>query len=103
MFVPDHQGAVTCVSLCAKNGPPFTVTATSRLKAGSGVDGRLVGTVALSPGRLVVTYNRWPLYTYHDDIAPGMGSGQGIDVNGGYWYFMSPSGDPVVPAGDPSP
>jgi len=32
-----------------------------------------------------------------------MGSGQGIDVNGGYWYFMSPSGDPVVPAGDPSP
>jgi predicted lipoprotein with Yx(FWY)xxD motif len=103
MFVPDHQGVVTCTSLCAKNWPPFTASATSLVKAGSGVDKRLVGTVALSPDRRAVTYNRWPLYTYHDDVAPGMSSGQGIDVNGGYWYLMSPSGDPVVPAGDPKP
>jgi len=103
MFVPDHQGAVTCTSLCAKNWPPFTVSATDRLKAGAGVEGRLVGTLNLASHRLVVTYNRWPLYTYHDDVAPGMISGQGIDVNGGYWYLMSPSGDPVVPTGDPSP
>ena len=72
---------------------------------GPGVKQRLLGTVPLplSSGHEVVTYNRWPLYTYQDDVSPGMVTGQGIDNNGGYWYLMSPDGTPLVPAGDPTP
>ena len=43
------------------------------------------------------------LYTYQDDYQPGMVTGQGTNLNGGYWYLMKPDGMPLVPAGDPSP
>ena len=103
MFVPDQQRSVTCDVTCISSWPPVTITPGNRPEAGSGVHESLLGTVPLSTGYRVVTYNRWPLYTYTDDVSPGMDSGQGIDNDGGYWYLMSPTGAPLVPAGDPNP
>jgi hypothetical protein len=39
-----------------------------------------------------VTYAHWPLYTYVSDTAPGQASGQALNLNGGLWYVISPSG-----------
>ena len=103
MFVPDHQRSVTCNVTCIASWPPSTISPGNRPEAGPGVRKSLLGTVPLSPGYRVVTYNRWPLYTYQDDVSPGMVTGQGIDNDGGFWYLMSPDGTPLVPAGDPNP
>jgi hypothetical protein len=40
----------------------------------------------------VVTYNKWPLYTYVADSAPGQATGEGVSLSGGKWYVISPSG-----------
>jgi predicted lipoprotein with Yx(FWY)xxD motif len=103
MFVPDHRHRVTCNATCIASWPPFTVSPGTHPRAGSGVKKSQIGTVSFTPGYRVVTYNRWPLYTYQDDYNPGMVTGQGTDLNGGYWYLMNPDGKPIVPAGDPSP
>jgi len=103
MFVPDQQRSVTCNVTCIASWPPATISPGSRPEAGPGVKPSLLGTVPLSTGYRVVTYNRWPLYTYQDDVSPGMVTGQGTNLNGGYWYLMSPNGAPLVPAGDPNP
>lgn len=102
MFLPDHQRSVTCNVTCIASWPPMTITPGNHPEAGSGVKEGLLGTVPLSSGFRVVTYNRWPLYTYQDDVSPGMVTGQGIDNDGGFWYLMSPDGTPLVPAGDPT-
>jgi hypothetical protein len=54
-------------------------------------------------GGRVVTYAGWPLYTYQSDVQPAIAAGQGVNLNGGYWYLLRPDGTPLVPAGDPSP
>jgi len=105
MFLPDHQKSVTCNFLCARSWPLMYVPAGTKPHVGSGVEGDLVGTIkadVLASGTEAVTYNGWPLYTYADDVSPGMTSGQGTDLNGGYWYLMQTNGTPLVPPGDPA-
>ena len=46
----------------------------------------------------MVTYDGWPLYTYAGDVGPGQAAGQDIDLNGGEWYVIRPSGQPLIPA-----
>lgn len=43
-------------------------------------------------GGRVVTYDGWPLYTYVTDTAAGQANGQALNLNGGLWYVISPSG-----------
>jgi predicted lipoprotein with Yx(FWY)xxD motif len=88
MFVRDHQKKVTCTSkACVAVWPPLKVKKGQKPTAGGAAKKKLLGT----DGR-VVTYNRWPLYTYVSDTKPGQHSGQGINLNGGKWYVLSPSG-----------
>ena len=106
MFAPDQQKRVSCNALCRGSWPLESVCSASTLRAGAGVQSRLLGTLkadGLRPGCRAVTYNGWPLYVYQDDVTSGMTSGQGVDLNGGYWYLMQPDGTPLVPAGDPLP
>jgi predicted lipoprotein with Yx(FWY)xxD motif len=102
MFLPDHQGSVTCNPTCAMAWPPLTISPEAHVQTGSGIEKNLVGSVAFSSDVRVVTYNRWPLYTYTGDGSPGESNGQATDLNGGWWYLMSPNGVPLVPPGDPS-
>src|SRR5436853_91909 len=52
----------------------------------------LLGSDRNPAGGRVVTYNKWPLYTYVADTAPGQAKGQALNLNGGLWYVLSPSG-----------
>ena len=87
MFVPDKQKKVTCKGSCAVIWPPLKVKAGQKPTAGGAAKKSLLG---VNGG--VVTYNRWPLYTYITDHKPGQATGQGIDNSGGLWYVLSPSG-----------
>jgi len=103
VFAPDHQRRVTCNAICVNSWPPLLVSSTSDVTSGPGVNRSLIGTVSYQDGARVVSYDGWPLYTYSSDRTPRMGSGQGVDLNGGYWYLVSPDGRPIVPTGDPQP
>jgi predicted lipoprotein with Yx(FWY)xxD motif len=87
MFVPDHRKKVTCKGACAAVWPPLKVKKGQKPTPGGAAQKKLLGT----DGR-VVTYNRWPLYTYLLDKKPGQTTGQGINNSGGKWYVLSPSG-----------
>ena len=96
MFVPDARRRVTCTKLCTANWPPVKTSASGRIVAGPGVRADLLGSDPDPTGGRVVTYNGWPLYTYTSDVQPGEATGQAIDLNGGYWYVMRPSGQPLT-------
>jgi predicted lipoprotein with Yx(FWY)xxD motif len=92
MFVPDKQRRVTCKGQCAVIWPPLKIKAGVRPTAGGAAKKSLLGTDKNPGGGRVVTYNRWPLYTYITDSKPGQAKGQAIKLNGGYWYVLSPAG-----------
>ena len=97
MFVPDRRRAVTCTGVCAGTWPPLMLPSGATLAAGPGVKAALLGSDPAPGGGRVVTYNGWPLYTYTGDVEPGQVTGQAIDLNGGPWYVLRPSGAPLEP------
>lgn len=92
MFVPDHQKKVTCKGKCAVSWPPLKIKKGKRPTAGGAAKQKLLGIDRTVGGARVVTYNRWPLYTYILDSKPGQALGQASKLNGGYWYVLSPAG-----------
>ena len=97
MFQPDDQRSVTCTGACAGTWPPVRLPAGGEAVAGAGVKATLLGSVPDPDGGRVVTYDGWPLYTYTGDISPGDTTGQNIDLNGGNWWVIRPSGQPLIP------
>lgn len=87
MFVPDKQKRVTCKGTCAAVWPPLKIKSGQKPTAGGLARRRLLGTY----GR-VVSYNKWPLYTYITDQKPGQAKGQALNNLGGLWYVLSPRG-----------
>ena len=92
MFKPDHQKRVTCKGSCAAVWPPLKLKKGQRPTAGGAAKQSLVGSAKNPSGGRVVTYNRWPLYTYVADSKAGQANGQATNLNGGLWYVLSPSG-----------
>jgi predicted lipoprotein with Yx(FWY)xxD motif len=93
IFVRDHQATVTCRGSCAAIWPPLKVKPTQAPTPGGAAKKSLLGTDSGSAFRgVVVTYNRWPLYTYIKDKKPGQARGEGVNNSGGRWYVLSPSG-----------
>jgi len=92
MFVPDHRKKVTCKGACVVVWPPLKIKKGQKPTAGGAAKRKLLGTDKNPTGGRVVTYNRWPLYTYFLDKKPGQTKGQAIDNSGGLWYVLSPSG-----------
>jgi predicted lipoprotein with Yx(FWY)xxD motif len=91
IYVPDHQGPSVCTGLCAVQWPPLVLPhGTSQSVAGPGVNPALLGTVRRAGGLLQVTYNRWPLYLWLGDSAPGQATGQADSM--GLWYTLSVTG-----------
>ncbi len=66
MFVPDKQKKVTCKGGCAVVWPPLKLKKGQKPTAGGAAKKKLLGMDGT-----VVTYNRWPLYTYVVDTKPG--------------------------------
>jgi predicted lipoprotein with Yx(FWY)xxD motif len=92
MFEPDHQKRVTCKGSCAVVWPPLKLKKGQKPTAGGAAKQKLLGSDKNPSGGRVVTYNRWPLYTYVADSKPGQATGQAKNLNGGLWYVLSPSG-----------
>ena len=92
MFVPDKRTKVTCVGKCAAVWPPVKLPSGAKAVAGGQVKQSLLGSDRNPSGGRVVTYNGWPLYTYVSDTAAGQARGQALNLNGGYWYVLAPSG-----------
>jgi len=95
MFVPDKRERVTCVRSCAAVWPPVKLPKGAKAVAGGAARGALLGSDRDPAGGRVVTYDHWPLYTYVGDAEPGAATGQGLDVNGGLWYVLAPSGSVI--------
>ncbi len=93
LFTTDKQGPSTCTGPCLVAWP--ALVASGHPTAGSGVSASLLGTVQNANGTTQVTYNRWPLYTFVGDRAPGQARGQGNLTSGGYWWVLNPSGAAV--------
>lgn len=92
MFVADRRRKVTCVHNCAVIWPPVKLPNGAKPVAAGQAKSSLIGSDPDPAGGRVVTYNKWPLYTYITDTKPGMATGQAINLNGGLWYVLNPSG-----------
>jgi predicted lipoprotein with Yx(FWY)xxD motif len=93
MFVRDKQKKVTCTSApCTLVWPPLKIKKGQKPTAGWKARKKLLGVDRSPKGYRVVTYKRWPLYTYYLDKKPGQDFGQGVNQSGGKWYVLSPSG-----------
>jgi predicted lipoprotein with Yx(FWY)xxD motif len=91
-FVPDKHSKVTCVGACAAVWPPLMAASGQKPVATGLAKSSLLGSDPDPSGGQVVTYNGWPLYTYVTDTSPGQAKGQALNLNGGLWYVLSPSG-----------
>ncbi|MEV6610785.1 hypothetical protein [Kutzneria sp. NPDC051319] len=99
VFEPDGHQAVSCTDACAGSWPPLFEPPTGRPPAGPGVCAAMIGATFDPDGGQVITYAGWPLYTYASDLAPGQANGQALNLNGGPWYVIRPSGQVVESTG----
>jgi len=83
IFTADGPNKPTCTGGCASAWPPVTVAKGAKPKGGSGVSH--LGTV-LSAGKLQVTWNHHPLYTYALDTKAGDVNGNGVKEGSGVWW-----------------
>jgi predicted lipoprotein with Yx(FWY)xxD motif len=83
-----NQGS-RCYGDCARAWPVYYARGT--LRVGTGLKRSLLGTTKRRDGRLQVTYNGWPLYTYAHE-APGEVKCHRIVTHGGTWLVVAPSG-----------
>lgn len=94
VFAKDKRSKVTCTGSCAQFWPPLKWKS-GKLKAGGAATSRLLGLDMDPAGGRVVTYSKWPLYTYTGDSAAGQANGQNLNLNGGKWYVISAKGKVV--------
>jgi predicted lipoprotein with Yx(FWY)xxD motif len=90
MFAADKHNKSVCYASCATYWPPL-LTTTAHV-TGTGLKPSMLGTTKRTDGRLQITYNGHPLYRFLKDAKSGQTSGQGLNLSGGLWWVMSPSG-----------
>jgi predicted lipoprotein with Yx(FWY)xxD motif len=96
LFAKDRNGTSACSGSCAKFWPPLL--SPGKPTAGSGVKALLLGTTRRSNGKLQVTYNKHPLYTYTLDKLAGQTNGERSLAFGAKWYAVSAKGTAIVKA-----
>ena len=93
MFGKDKRNKSACAGMCAKFWPPLI--AAGKPRATGGARASLLGTTKRADGRMQVTYNRHPLYTFVKDTKKGQTHGEGLTAFGGQWNAVSPAGTKV--------
>jgi len=93
LFEKDKRGRSACAGACAAAWPPLITSAKPR--AGTGVKPSLLGTTKRADGRLQVTYNHHPLYTFVKDTRKGQTTGEDVYAYGADWYAVSAAGSAV--------
>lgn len=102
MFPPDAGSRVSCTGPCAGTWPALATTS-RRPTAGPGVNASALAELPdPNSGAQVVTYAGYPLYRYAGDTTAGTANGQGLFLDGGPWYALTPTGNPITIApGEP--
>lgn len=90
MFAADKGTTSVCYGKCAAFWPPL-ITGSKHIAA-SGLKASLLGTTTRKGGSLQVTYAGHPLYLFVKDTKAGQTNGQGLNVVGGLWWVVSPTG-----------
>src|SRR6266511_3414587 len=93
LFAKDKRGKSSCNGACATFWPPLIASGKPRAKLGAKAS--LLGTTKRKDGRLQVTYNRHPLYTFVQDTKKGQTNGEEVNAFGAQWYLISPAGAKV--------
>ena len=91
VFERDSRDESACYGECARAWPPVLTKA--RPAAGRGVRARPLGTTRRRGGKRQVTYAGRPLY-YYAHKGPGEVLCHNVDLNGGLWWVVGPSGRP---------
>jgi predicted lipoprotein with Yx(FWY)xxD motif len=96
LFESDTQGQggtkarVSCTGECLDRWPPLYSEGEPR--AGEMADAAKLGTAG-HEGKMIVTYNGWPLYRFVEDTGPGETKGHDIEEFGAEWYLVTPDGE----------
>ena len=93
LFAKDKHGRSSCADQCASFWPPLITSGKPRTAAGAKAS--LLGTTRRADGRLQVTYNHHPLYTFVQDTSKGQTMGEGVNAFGAEWDALSPTGAQV--------
>jgi predicted lipoprotein with Yx(FWY)xxD motif len=94
MFGKDRQGRSTCTGTCAGYWPPLITS--GKPLAVAGAKASLLGTTKRGDGRLQVTYNHHPLYTFVQDTRKGQTNGEQLVEFGAEWDAVSAAGAKVA-------
>ena len=99
LFEKDRNGKSACSGQCAVFWPPLITSGKPGVTGGARAS--LIGTTKRADGRLQVTYNHHPLYTFVKDKKAGQTNGEGVNALGAVWDAMSPAGAKVEKPSDP--
>jgi predicted lipoprotein with Yx(FWY)xxD motif len=94
-FAIDTPTKSNCTGSCLTFWPPVNGKAVAA--AGTSLP-KGFGTITGSNGQVQATYAGHPLYTYTGDSGPGQIKGNGLNVSGGLWWAMTPSGAKLAAA-----
>ena len=101
----EQGGKLTCTddNGCTKVWPDTELPSGKTAGiAGTGVQASLLSTVKSTDGKLYLTYNTFPLYTFTGDTKTGTAAGQGITSFGGTWSAITPVGVAATTGGAPA-
>jgi predicted lipoprotein with Yx(FWY)xxD motif len=87
-FAIDTPTKSNCTGSCLTYWPPVLGKPTP---SGTTLP-HAFGTITGANGQVQATYDGHPLYTYVGDTGPGTIKGNGLNLSGGLWYAMTPSG-----------
>ena len=93
LFARDKHGKSACSGKCAGFWPPLITSGKPLATAGAKTS--LLGTTRRPDGRLQVTYNHHPLYTFVNDTRKGQTNGEEVDAFGAEWYVVSTAGTKI--------
>jgi predicted lipoprotein with Yx(FWY)xxD motif len=94
-FAIDTPTKSNCDATCLQYWPPLTGTPSAA--SGAGLTGTF-GTIKGTGGITQATYDGHPLYLFVKDTKPGMLSGNGLNLSGGKWWALTPSGGELAAA-----
>ena len=100
LFEKDRDGKSACSGQCAAFWPPLITSGKPGVSGGARAS--LIGTTRRADGRLQVTYNHHPLYTFVKDKKAGQTNGEGVNAFGAGWDAMSPAGAKIEKPSAPS-
>jgi predicted lipoprotein with Yx(FWY)xxD motif len=101
LFGKDRNGKSACTGQCAVFWPPLIMS--GKPGVAGGAKASLIGSTRRADGRLQVTYNHHPLYTFVKDKKAGQTNGEGVSAFGATWLAISPAGAKIAkPSAAPS-